>query len=74
MTKEFKYGITGMTCGHCVSSVTEEVAALTGVSEVKIDLIKGGQSIMTLTTENGINFNEVQNAVAESGSYVATAL
>jgi copper chaperone len=74
VTKELKYGVTGMTCGHCVKSVTEEVAALTGVSEVKIDLIKDGQSVMTLTTENGIDFNQVKEAVAEAGSYVAIEL
>jgi copper chaperone len=74
VTKELKYGVTGMTCGHCVKSVTEEVAALTGVSEVKIDLIKDGQSVMTLTTENGIDFNQVKDAVAEAGSYVAIEL
>jgi copper chaperone len=74
MTKELKYGITGMTCGHCVHSVTEEVSALTGVSEVKIDLIKDGQSVMTLTTENGIDFDQVKEAVAEAGNYVAIEL
>ena len=71
MTKELKYGVTGMTCGHCGKSVTEEVSALAGVSEVKINLIKDGQSVMTLTTENGIDFNQVKDAVAEAGSYVA---
>lgn len=74
MTKEVKYGITGMTCGHCVHAVTEEVSALTGVSEVKIDLIKDGQSVMTLTTENGVDFDQVKEAVAEAGDYVAIAL
>jgi cation transport ATPase len=28
------YTVTGMTCGHCVSSVTEELAALEGVTDV----------------------------------------
>lgn len=74
MSKELKYGITGMTCGHCVQSVTEEVSALAGVSEVKIALVNGGESVMTLTTENGIDFTEVKAAVAEAGDYVAFAL
>ena len=42
MKQQLKYGITGMTCGHCVKSVTEEVSALDGVSDVKIDLVDGG--------------------------------
>ena len=29
------YNVTGMTCGHCVAAVTEEVSAIPGVSEVK---------------------------------------
>ena len=74
MSKELKFGITGMTCAHCVQSVTEEVSALAGVSEVKIDLVNGGQSVMTLTTENGIDPSEVKAAVAEAGNYVAAAL
>lgn len=74
MSKELKYGITGMTCGHCVHSVTEEVSSLTGVSEVKIDLVDGGQSVMTLTTENGIDFDQVKDAVSEAGDYVAVPL
>jgi copper chaperone len=74
MTKASNYGITGMTCDHCVHSVTEEVSALTGVSDVKIVLIKDGQSVMTLISENGIDLNEVKAAVAEAGNYVAVAL
>jgi copper chaperone len=74
MTKTSNYGITGMTCDHCVHSVTEEVSALTGVSDVKIVLIKDGQSVMTLITENGIDLNDVKEAVAEAGNYVAVAL
>ena len=32
------YTVTGMTCGHCVAAVTEEVAAVPGVAEVDVDL------------------------------------
>ena len=40
MTTE-TYTVTGMTCGHCVSSVTEEVSELPGVSDVQVDLDSG---------------------------------
>lgn len=73
MKQNLKYGITGMTCGHCVQSVTEEVSALDGVSDVKIDLVDGGESLMTLAAENGIDFAKVEAAVAEAGNYVAIA-
>ncbi|MGB8650085.1 MAG: cation transporter, partial [Mycobacteriales bacterium] len=35
------YTVTGMTCGHCVTSVTEEISALAGVRDVAVDLASG---------------------------------
>jgi len=35
------YTVTGMTCGHCRSSVLEEVAELDGVETVEVDLASG---------------------------------
>ena len=32
------FAVTGLTCGHCVGAVTDELRALPGVSEVEIDL------------------------------------
>ena len=32
------YTVTGMTCGHCVSAVTEESPQLPGVTDVDVDL------------------------------------
>ena len=36
------FAVTGLTCGHCVGAVTDELRALPGVSEVEIDLVAGG--------------------------------
>jgi hypothetical protein len=30
------YTVSGMTCGHCVKSVTEEVSAIDGVQNVAV--------------------------------------
>ena len=35
------YTVQGMTCGHCVSSVKEEVGELSGVTGVEVDLATG---------------------------------
>ncbi|GAA4572051.1 heavy-metal-associated domain-containing protein [Planotetraspora kaengkrachanensis] len=35
------YTVQGMTCGHCVSSVKEEVGELAGVTGVEVDLASG---------------------------------
>ena len=33
--------VTGMTCGHCVKAVTEEVSAIPGVTDVAVELESG---------------------------------
>ena len=42
--------VSGMTCGHCVSSVSEELEALSGVEKIDIDLNAGGISTVTITS------------------------
>ncbi|RYZ11257.1 MAG: copper chaperone, partial [Myxococcaceae bacterium] len=39
------YTVTGMTCGHCVASVTEEVSEIAGVTHVDVDLPTGQVSV-----------------------------
>ena len=39
------YTVTGMTCGHCVSAVTEEVTKLPGVIDVQVDLPAGAVKV-----------------------------
>lgn len=42
--------VSGMTCGHCVSSVTEELEAVDGVERVAVDLNAGGISTVTISS------------------------
>ena len=37
-TTSITYVVPGMSCGHCVSAVTDEVTGVSGVSDVAIDL------------------------------------
>ena len=60
------YTVTGMTCGHCVSSVTEEVTALPGVSDVSVDLESGA-----LTVTGDASADDVKAAVEEAGYQLA---
>ncbi len=39
------YTVTGMTCGHCVQAVTQEVQAVAGVEAVEVDLGTGRLSV-----------------------------
>ncbi len=60
------YTVTGMTCGHCVSSVTEEVTALEGVTDVTVDLETG-----LLTVTGDVTDEAVKGAVEEAGYQLA---
>ena len=62
------YTVVGMTCGHCVTAVTEEVTALPGVTAVDVDLASGG---LTVTSESPVDETAVRAAVEEAGYQVA---
>ena len=59
--------ITGMTCGHCVASVQEEVGELPGVTAVDVDLVKDGVSTAIVTSEAELDPAAVRAAVEEAG-------
>ncbi|OYX54250.1 MAG: hypothetical protein B7Y93_06855 [Micrococcales bacterium 32-70-13] len=63
--------VTGMTCGHCVSSVTEEVGAVAGVESVEVELKKGGASRVTVTSSGPLDADAVRAAVEEAGYQLA---
>lgn len=58
------YTVTGMTCGHCVQAVTEELTALAGVSDVQVSLADGA---VTVTSEGPLDPADVAAAVDEAG-------
>ena len=66
---EKTYTVTGMTCEHCVRSVTEEVGALDGVTGVSVDLPTGN---VTVASDKEVGVDEVRAAVEEAG-YQLTA-
>lgn len=61
------YSVAGMTCGHCVSAVTEELSQLAGVSGVVVDLNAGGVSAVTVTSATPLPVDQVAAAVDEAG-------
>lgn len=62
--------VSGMTCGHCVFSVTEELEALDGVENVDVDLNAGGISTVTIGSARELSPAEIGEAVAEAGYLV----
>ena len=61
------YTVRGMTCGHCVNAVTEEVNEIDGVISVTIDLVEGGDSPVTITSDSELDIESVREAVVEAG-------
>lgn len=61
------YQVSGMTCEHCVRAVHEEVSGLPGVSAVSVDLVVGGASGVTVTSEAPLDEDVVRDAVDEAG-------
>lgn len=61
------YPVTGMTCGHCVASVTEELEELSGVHDVNVDLVAGGTSTVTVSSDEPLAEDAVRTAVVEAG-------
>ncbi|MCC4247970.1 MULTISPECIES: heavy-metal-associated domain-containing protein [Microbacterium] len=60
-------GVTGMTCGHCVRSVTEEISEIAGVQGVSVDLRAGDVSRVTIASTAPIDPALVRDAVEEAG-------
>jgi copper chaperone len=64
------YTVTGMTCEHCVRSVTEELGELPGVRSVDVTL---GTGAVTVTSEAPLDAAAVRGAVEEAGYELAGA-
>ena len=68
MSVEQTYTVTGMTCGHCVASVTEEVQAVAGVEDVDVVLETGR---VTVTSVEPLDEAVIRAAVEEAGYQLA---
>jgi copper chaperone CopZ len=68
MSTTTTYQITGMTCGHCVNAVTQELSALPGVHSVEVDL---GTGTAKVTSDAVLPLDEVRHAVDEAGYELA---
>ncbi|MEU4621788.1 heavy metal-associated domain-containing protein [Actinoplanes sp. NPDC023801] len=64
------FTVKGMTCSHCVQSVTQELSAVPGVTGVEVDLASGG---VTVTSDAPLSDEAVRAAVDEAGYELADA-
>ena len=61
------YTVSGMTCGHCVSAVTEEIERLPSVGRVDVELVPGSDSLVAVTSDAELAEADVGAAVDEAG-------
>ncbi len=64
MSSTATFTVSGMTCEHCVASVSDEVLEIAGVTSVDIDLPTGR---LTVTSDQPLSEDEVAAAVDEAG-------
>ena len=65
------FEVAGMTCEHCVASVTEELSALGGVEAVSVDLRPGAASTVVVNASRALSADEVRAAVEDAGYTLA---
>ena len=66
--------VSGLTCGHCVTHVTEELEAVAGVKNVSVLLNKGGQSTVTVVSDTVLSDAALAEAINEAGDYTLDAV
>ena len=66
------FGVTGMTCEHCVASVTEELSEIAGVESVTVELHVGGDSAVTVQSATPLTTDAVRAAIEDAGYKLVT--
>ncbi len=59
--------VDGMTCGHCVHAVTEELSRIAGVTRVNIDLHPSEVPPVALDSDIDLSDSDIAAAVEEAG-------
>lgn len=61
------YAVSGMTCEHCVNAVRTEIGAVSGVREVEVELVPGGTSNVTVSSDQPLTHEQIAAALDEAG-------
>lgn len=60
--------VTGMSCGHCATSVREELAEIPGVRAVDVDLVSGN---VTIDSDIAVEAEAIKTAIEDAGYQLA---
>ncbi|PPS69870.1 MULTISPECIES: heavy-metal-associated domain-containing protein [Streptomyces] len=66
---EKTYRVSGMSCGHCAASITEEVVEVPGVTQVDVDVPTGRVAVQGESVDD----DAVRAAITEAGYEVTAA-
>ena len=58
---------TGLTCNHCAMSVKEEVSEIENVTGVEVEVVKDGESTVTIEHEGDLPTESIAAAIEEAG-------
>ncbi|WP_333894427.1 heavy-metal-associated domain-containing protein [Mycolicibacterium gadium] len=61
--------VTGMSCGHCATSVREEITEIPGVRSVDVDLASGS---VTIDSDSALEADAIKTAVEDAGYQLAS--
>ena len=59
--------VKGMSCQHCVMSVTKALTQLEGIENVQVDLAKGE---VRFDNSKGVASNRIEKAISDAGYQV----
>jgi len=69
MSTETTLNVVGMTCGHCVKAVTDELSAIDGVNAVQVDLDNGRVEV---DSDGPLDPAVIAEAIDEAGFELAS--
>lgn len=65
----YQLQVEEMSCGHCVSTVTQAVQALDPGARVAVDL-----ATKTVSVDSGVELARIRSAIADAGFPVSSAV
>ena len=57
--------VEGMSCDHCVKSISSALSAINGVNDVKVDLAQKTVSVVFEPSKTGLD--KIKDAIADQG-------
>jgi copper chaperone CopZ len=61
------FAVTGLTCNHCVMTVSRAAALVPGVTGVSIDLVPNGRSTLHVESDGAFDAATLEKAIDDAG-------